>query len=188
MTELEIMQRAKMYIEKMANGINPLTDEDIKEDDFINNVRISRCLFYVSGLLDKVIANGGEISTKGKKKSDFVIDTALLVHFRYSDSPIALSEIINRLNELVDADNVKKLSFKNYASWLISCNILEECSNEEKITKRPTPLGAKIGISVEQRTSSSGNIYQVVVYNKAAQQFLIQNFDKYLNGEVLQSE
>lgn len=43
MTELEILQRAKMYIDKMAKGINPLDDTAVKDDDIIKNVRISRC-------------------------------------------------------------------------------------------------------------------------------------------------
>lgn len=46
MTELEIMQHAKGYLDKLAKGIDPLTDQEVPEDDVINNVRISRCLFY----------------------------------------------------------------------------------------------------------------------------------------------
>ena len=59
MTELEKMQRAKMYIDKMANGINPIDDTAAPENDVINNVRISRCFFYVSDILRQVIENGG---------------------------------------------------------------------------------------------------------------------------------
>ena len=51
MTELETMQRAKMYLDKLANGINPLTDQPASDSDCINQVRISRCLFYVSDVL-----------------------------------------------------------------------------------------------------------------------------------------
>lgn len=51
MTEIEINARAQMYLEKLANGINPLTDEEVAENDVVNNVRISRCLFYSSGIL-----------------------------------------------------------------------------------------------------------------------------------------
>lgn len=39
---LELLKHAKGYIEKMANGINPLTNENIPDNDLINNVRISR--------------------------------------------------------------------------------------------------------------------------------------------------
>ena len=44
MTELEILLHAKSYIDKMAQGINPLTDEAVPDGDMVNNVRISRCL------------------------------------------------------------------------------------------------------------------------------------------------
>ena len=58
MTELETMQRAKMYLDKLAQGINPITDEEVPEDSVLNNVRLARCFFYVSGVLDQLIANG----------------------------------------------------------------------------------------------------------------------------------
>lgn len=61
MTELETMQRAKMYMDKLAQGINPISGEEIENDSVLNNVRMARCFFYVSGILDKVIANGGKI-------------------------------------------------------------------------------------------------------------------------------
>lgn len=50
MTEVEKIAYTRMYIEKLANGINPLTDQAVPDTDLINNVRISRCLFYVSDL------------------------------------------------------------------------------------------------------------------------------------------
>ena len=55
MTELEKIAYAKTYIEKLANGINPLTDQPVPDADSINNVRISRCLFYVSDLLRQIV-------------------------------------------------------------------------------------------------------------------------------------
>ena len=47
MSELELMQHAKTYLDKLANGIDPITDQEVPADDVINHVRISRCLFYV---------------------------------------------------------------------------------------------------------------------------------------------
>ena len=43
MTELEKMQRAKMCVDKLADGADPLTDAEIADDRTINDVRISRC-------------------------------------------------------------------------------------------------------------------------------------------------
>ena len=49
MTELETMQRAKMYLDKLSRGIDPITGNEVPEDTVLNNVRICRCLHYVSG-------------------------------------------------------------------------------------------------------------------------------------------
>ena len=79
MTELEKMKRAKMYIDDLANGIDPLTGQVVSDTDIINNVRITRCLFYVSGILKKVIDNDGEVSCvrvkQGKKEFFSLTDT-----------------------------------------------------------------------------------------------------------------
>ncbi|MGN1443606.1 MAG: hypothetical protein ACI4XE_07140, partial [Acutalibacteraceae bacterium] len=64
MNDLETMKRAKSYIDMLANGIDPLTGETIRDDSVINNVRISRCLFYVSDVLNRAIDNGGEFGKK----------------------------------------------------------------------------------------------------------------------------
>ena len=45
MTELEILKHAKMYIDKLANGIDPITDHEVPEGDIVNNVRLARCFF-----------------------------------------------------------------------------------------------------------------------------------------------
>ena len=66
MTELEAMQRAKMYLDKLAQGIDPITNQEVPEDSVLNNVRLARCFFYVSDVLGKVIDNGGVIGGKPK--------------------------------------------------------------------------------------------------------------------------
>ena len=48
MTELEKIEYAKSFIDKLANGINPLDDTPVPDGDIANNVRLSRCFFFVS--------------------------------------------------------------------------------------------------------------------------------------------
>ena len=47
MTDLDIMQRAKVYMEKLVQGIDPISDQEIPEDSVLNNVRLARCFFYI---------------------------------------------------------------------------------------------------------------------------------------------
>ena len=63
-TELDTIKHAKEYIDKLANGIDPFTDKPVPDDDIVNNVKLSRCFFYISGILDKVIENGGEVTAE----------------------------------------------------------------------------------------------------------------------------
>ena len=63
MTDLEIMQRAKMYMDNLAQGIDPISGQEVPNDSVLNNVRLARCFFYVSGVLDQVIANGGRVTS-----------------------------------------------------------------------------------------------------------------------------
>ena len=177
MTELEKMQRAKMYIDKLANGINPLNDLPAAESDVINNIRISRCLFYVSDILRQVIESNGVQSKEKSTKKPFFLSVDSRKQFSFSATPISISEITKRINDLVDVDTYKKLKHTDITSWLIEINALEVCSTANgKTVKRPTEQGKALGISTEKRIGRNGE-YTVVLYNQEAQQFILDNMD-----------
>lgn len=175
MTELEKMQRAKMYIDKMANGINPIDDAPAADSDMINNVRLSRCLFYVSDILRQVIENNGVIGKVKSSKKAFFLSADSINNFSFSETPIPVSEITKRLNDLVDLEVCYKLKHSAITNWLISIGALEirELADGRN-TKRPTEQGQMLGISSEKRTGMNGE-YVVVVYSKDAQQFILDN-------------
>lgn len=178
-TEMEMLERAKIYMEKLANGINPIDDSEVKDDDCINNVRLSRCFFYVADVLGKVIENGGVIAPARKKAGTlpFTVTDEQLKNYEFSENPIALTEISKRLNALVDNENMKKLTYNHLAEWLMSVNMLEYgARGDGSTTKLPTAAGGRLGITVEKRQSMRGE-YMVVVYNRQAQQFIIDNMD-----------
>lgn len=175
MTELETIARAKMYIDKLANGINPLDDTAVAENDIVNNVRISRCLFFVSDTLRRVLENGGVGVTSRVKKNKFKITAEELEKFEFSDRPIPVSEITKRINDIADTENSTKLSHNTITSWLSEIGMLNEMINTEgKKRKRPTAEGAELGIFVKEVTSQNGT-FNVVFYNKSAQKFIVDN-------------
>ena len=89
MTELEKIEYAKSFIDKLANGINPLDNMPIPDDDIVNNVRLSRCFFYVSSILQKEIDRERRKIPKEKKpeKLPFSITPEQLQTFEYSPYP-----------------------------------------------------------------------------------------------------
>lgn len=177
MTELETLERAKMYMEKLANGINPIDGSVIPDEDVVNNVRLSRCFFYVADVLRQVIDNGGVLPQKRQKKEPFALPVEKRKEFAFSDEPITISEIVKRINDLTLSENMTKLTTTVVMDWLISIDILRiELTAEGRSVKRPTSQGAMLGIGVEARNGLNGP-YSVVVYDREAQQFLLDNID-----------
>lgn len=180
MTELEKMQRAKMYIDKLANGINPIDNAPAADSDIINNVRLSRCLFYVSGVLGQVIENNGVIGKAKASKKAFSISAKDICRFSFSETPIPVSEIAKRLNALVDLDIYRQFNHNAIASWLIEIGALEwETTPNGESVKRPTEQGKRLGISTETRTGMTRE-YVIIVYSKDAQQFILDNIEAIL--------
>ena len=175
---LELLRHAKGYIEKMANGINPLTNENIPENEIINNVRISRCLFYVNDILEEVLTNGG-INNRRTKKLPFNINKEILSKFEYSRSPIPVSNIAEKINELNPNPNMVKLRGTNIANWLVNIGLLREIEHNGKNKKVPTKAGEDMGLFMEIRIGYTGEYY-IVQYPKQVQEFIIDNFDSLL--------
>ena len=182
MTDKEVLERAYNYVFQMANGIDPLTGNQVKDDDLINNVRISRCLFYVSGVLKNVLNGDNAKKTGATKKDPFYITPEELSKYEYSDTPIALSVIVEKLNSLVDLTNKKKLTYSKIIPGLIADGILEVEVQDGKNVKRPTEKGMSIGISVEARSGQSG-IYYVVIYDRNAQQYIVDNIYSFIDTD-----
>lgn len=178
MNELEIMQRAKMYMDKLANGINPLTDQPASDSDCINQVKISRCFFYVSDVLRRLIENGGIIGKTVKvKKQPFAISHETLKNFRLSDKPIPVSEITARINELIAENVMTKLKSTSITAFLLQSGFLVQTESVDgKNTKNPTEQGNSIGITSEVRVGLYGT-YRVTIYNADAQRFILDNID-----------
>lgn len=181
MTELEKIEYAKSFIDKLANGINPLDDTPISETDIVNNVRLSRCFFYVSDILRQVIERGGINPPKKPKKQPFTLTVEQLNSFPISEIPLSISEIVNVFNNMADLETVVKLKTIDITSWLVEIGLLEVVNLPSgKTTKRPTADGAKFGICLEDRIGKTGP-YSAVMYDENMQQFIVDNFEAFAN-------
>lgn len=185
MTEEDILRRAKDYLEKLSKGVDPLTGAGVGEDDIVRNVRISKCLSYVAGFLDDVLAGGGKPEKKrsGERRRPrpaFSIDPAALAGFEYSESPLKISEIAERINSLSDVEGARKLSATVITNWLLSHGFFEEAMLGEKKYRRVTEAGREIGIFQEERDGQTGK-YMATFYKKSAQEFIIDNLEAILS-------
>ena len=180
MTELEKMQRAKMYIDKLANGIDPLTDNEMTDDRTLNNVRVSRCLFYVSEVLGKVIDNGGEVGRKSKKTEPkpkllpFEITAEQATMVEISEQPVGVAVIAKRINEVIN-ENMKKAAAVHISNWLVEQGYLAEEIAANKRRKIATAKGETLGIYTVDAISPNGVPIKKNVYDEQAQRFVVEH-------------
>lgn len=185
MTESEKIQRAKMYIDKLANGIDPITDTLIPQDNILNNVRLSRCFCYVSDILRQIIEN--ECATQSfnhsekPKRKTFHLIPGQKNSFSFSLKPVRISDIVKQLNENVDTSIMRKISATTITNWLLEIGLLErtEMLNGKRI-RIPTKQGAYVGLTSQLCQSPEGEYY-AVMYNIDAQHFILDNLETILH-------
>lgn len=176
MTEFEKMERARVYLDKLANGVDPLTDQELPNDTILNNVRLARCFFYASDVLRRVIENGGEIQrAKREKKASFALTPDQIASFHISQIPISISDLVEKINSVIDTESMKKISTTAITNWLLEKGFLQEIVKEDgKKSRRPTQEGKDIGLSTEDRITVRGS-FTVVLYNADAQSFILDH-------------
>lgn len=179
MTELEKMERAQMYLKKMTEGINPITDEYADENDTINNVRVSRCLFYISEILQKVIDNGGEVvkSSSPRKHGDFFITDEQRSKLSIIPRPVTSKVIVDKINEITDENGCKKFAARWISEYLVSIGLLIQMEGMKVVSDS----GKEFGIITEDKVTQYGMPYTAIEYSPDAQQFIIDNIDAILD-------
>ena len=177
LNESEKLLKAKSYLDKLANGINPITNELASENDTINNIHISRCLFYVSDVLRNLIENNSNPQKKKNSKIPFSVTPQQLADYVFDDNPITVTEITKKLNSLIDTEEMKGIKTTSITNWLIKINMLEYFADENgKNHKIPTENGIQLGITTQERLGMYGS-YKVVLYDSNVQQFILDNID-----------
>lgn len=180
MTELEKIERARMYMDKLSAGINPLDNTRIPDGDAARQVRLVRCFAYVSEVLGQVLENGGTTPVREADKPPFTLTREQRDAFVCSETPVSISEIARALNNLNGSRVTRRLTYQMITSWLLEAGILELAVQESGTEgKRPTAEGEALGITVEHRAGTRG-MYAVVLYNAAAQRFILDNLDAIL--------
>lgn len=179
--DVDNLIRAKDWVEQLANGINPLTGEEVPEDDVVNNVRLSRCLFFVSKVLQCAIDDAEADMKSGDDdtaKTSFAITKSALRRYQFSDEPVTVSAISQQLNALIDSGTTKKLDDASITTFLMHNGLLAARDLPDgRSARRPTRDGKAIGITTQNRRDSSGE-YTVVIYNRNAQEYILNHISE----------
>lgn len=192
MTELEKIQYTKSFVDQMANGVNPITGDPIPETDLLRHERISRCMQYVSNILQQTI-----IKTEAEQQREqvrrllsdrpsFALPYEKRKQILLFDSPVSVKQIVKQINDQIEDPNMRRLQSKQVTEWLAVTGMLAVKNDQKGIPiKYPTEKGKQLGITSEYR-SARGETYLVAVYSREAQQFIIDNLDAIIEfGELV---
>lgn len=179
MTDNERYYTAKIYLDKLANGMNPLTGEDLPEDTVLNNVYLCRAFSLAASVLDETIKNGCRVQPYEKNKMiPFHIDEEQRSKIRVSEEPVTVTAITNRVEKVLDKD-VRPLAPVKVTQWLEMQGFLESKLNDAtgERSRVATEEGEKLGIESRDEMLR-GQLRSRTFYNINAQAFIIANLDK----------
>lgn len=175
MSEREKIEQAKRWIDCLAQGLHPVTGEELPEGDVVNNVRVSRCLFFVSEVLRRELEK--KPGPKSANKKPFMLTWTEREQVELSAQPIPASDLARRLNAAAHTPGIQKIRYAHITGWLVDVGFLRDARHSDgRKNRRPTPEGEKLGITVELRTEQERR-YPVVVYSEEAQRFVLDNID-----------
>ena len=180
MADIEKLRHAKHYMDKLAEGIDPISGEVIPEDTILNNISFSRCFFFVSDILGQVIENDGFVSRNTRNNAllpPFALADDLRDKIEITSSPAMIKSFTERINSLVNDSVMQRLKVTAFTTWLVNNGYLCEEVVNDKRRKKPTKKGEDLGIFSEVRDGQYGN-YLAVLYKESAQRYLISNLDQ----------
>ena len=119
--ELNKIKVAIDWINKLANGINPIDGSIVPDSDIVNNVHISRCLFFVSNLLEDV-ANKKSIPQKQYER-EFQLTPEIAANVSITDKT-GIAMFVKEINRVIP-ENMKPLVAAKVTQWLVSVGYLE---------------------------------------------------------------
>ena len=178
MTDLERIHTTKLYLDKLANGEDPINGEDLPEDTVLNNVYLCRAFAYASSILGEVIKNGGVVSKKNENRvRPFAITEEQRSKIKLSEEPVVVTSITNRIAAVLDNDVKRIIPFK-VTEWLEKEGLLERVFSDEsgRFERIATHAGEVIGIETKNG-EYNGIPIKKNFYNLNAQAFIIANLE-----------
>jgi len=162
------------WINKLANGVNPINGNLLPDSDIVNNVHISRCLFYVSTLLEGVGKN--KSSRQKQYELEFQLTTEIASKVFIAERT-GIAMFVKEINKVIP-ENMQPLAASKVTQWLVSVGYLvEQQSSDGRKYKAPTELGTSIGMTSAWRDGSQGQ-YLAISYDANAQHFILENLFK----------
>lgn len=191
MEKIELVERAKMYLKLLGDGVHPVTGDMIPKDSAFVDEKVKRCFSFISQILDEYIELSAKVekleSQKEKntivvpKKQEFAITQEQCDNIRLSKEPITILSFMKNINSVIDSDSMEKLTSTRINKWLTNRGLVTTGKVQTIVSKtvyKPSDFAIKIGIVEEEIIDKkSGEVKAQIKLGESAQLFIIENLE-----------
>lgn len=169
------------YLQRIADGCNPVNNMPADEESVLNNANVIRCMFFVKEVLEEVRRNNGVIGGSKTKAKGEPFPFEILKEFKYQEDK-SIAHVLKQIYAPLEGKNIRKIAPQTVSTWFKNNGYLkmEYCEEVGKESAVPTEKGKEIGIYTELRTYM-GRTYLAVMYDENAQNFIAENLETILN-------
>ncbi|MBR6934493.1 MAG: hypothetical protein IKH41_03320 [Clostridia bacterium] len=192
MKKTELVERSKMYLKLLINGIHPVTGEQIPTDSALLGDRVKKCFSFISGILDEYIELTGKVEKLEKekeantvivmKKQPFAISHEQCQDIKLSKEPISMYSLVRNINSVINTESMEKMTSTVINKWLLNRGFITASKVPTTVNKTvfsPSELAAKIGIKTESVINkATGEINPQIKFSESAQLFIIENIEE----------
>jgi hypothetical protein len=180
--ELEQLNQTKNVLERLAQGLNPLTGKMVEKESFLKHGEIGKCLAVAGEVVERLIRNGGRVNKT--RQTPFNITAAQKKAVQLPTGKIGVNEFSRCVNRCLSSDDSKKLTGVEINKRLKKLGILSTAKLPDG--KTHTTINGKsgdYGFESEHR-SYKGEEYEMVVMNEVGKQYLLDNLEVIMATEV----
>ncbi len=163
------LQQAKMYMDCLANGMDPISNTDAN-DGTLRREQVLACFRYISDVLAKHILEAA--SSPKHDSADCYITEEQCAELQTFPYPCKVTELANEINRITAVNGAKKISAVWINDWLEAEGLLCQSSLRSRIS---TEKGELFGISTKYRKRNNGDEYYTNYFSEQAQQFVFDH-------------
>ena len=192
MKKTELVERSKMYLKLLINGIHPETGEQIRTDSDLLGDKVRNCFSFISDILDEYVELTEKVEKLEKekeantiivmKKQVFSISHEQCQDIKLSKEPISLYSLVKNINSVINTESMEKMTSTVINKWLLSRGLLTASKVPATVSKTvfsPSELAAKIGIKTESVINkATGEVNPQIKFSESAQLFIIENIEE----------
>lgn len=187
-----MIERAKLYMKLLGEGIHPVTGREIPADSCLVDEKIKRCFAFITEILDEYVdlaekverleAEWEKKTVVVAEKQAFAITEAECEKVKLSKEPITLLSFAKNINAAVDTAAMEKLSSTRLSKWLADRGFVTASKVRTVVNKtvyKPSEAAMRLGIVEEEVVDKkSGEVKTQIKLEESAQLFILENIEE----------